>query len=149
MFTKDNNINITINSALKWCRWKNENFCILSKCFGLNDMNSQPQNWQIFMSLLSLFFWTWHYFQRVLFWLHILNRSLNRLHWKVLKKVLKKHRDVSRTIAKAKLELFVGLVSSFQPLTNFTKNPNIGTMGVLNAPLEHFNIFWNLWRWSN
>ena len=40
----------------------------------------------------------------------------------------------SGTIATAKMELFVALVRSFQPLTNFTKNPNIGAMGVLNAP---------------
>ena len=39
------------------------------------------------------------------------------------------------------MELFVTLVSSFQPLTNFTKNPNIGDMGVLNAPLEYYNVF--------
>ena len=54
---------------------------------------------------------------------------------------LKKHRDVSRTIAAAKIELFVTLVSSFQSLTNFTKIPNIGAMGVLNAPQEYYNIF--------
>ena len=47
----------------------------------------------------------------------------------------KKHRDVSRTITTAKIELFVALV------TNFTKNPNIGAMGVLNAPLEHYVVF--------
>ena len=34
----------------------------------------------------------------------------------------------------AKMELFVVLASSFQPLTNFTKNPNIDAMGALNAP---------------
>ena len=44
---------------------------------------------------------------------------------------LKKHRDLSRTIATAKMELFVALVRSFHPLPNFTKNPNIGDMGVL------------------
>ena len=38
--------------------------------------------------------------------------------------------------AAAKMELFVALVSSFQLLTHFTKNPNIGAMGFLNAPLE-------------
>ena len=54
---------------------------------------------------------------------------------------LKKHRDVSRTIAAAKMELFASLGSSFQPLTNFTKNPNIGAMGVLNALLEYYNLF--------
>ena len=54
---------------------------------------------------------------------------------------LKKHRDISRTIAIAKMEPFVTLVSGFQQLTNFTKNPNIGAMGVLNAPLEYYNGF--------
>ena len=39
------------------------------------------------------------------------------------------------------MELFVALISSFQPLTNFTKNPNIGAMGVLNMPLEFYNVF--------
>ena len=65
---------------------------------------------------------------------------MNRLHCKVFWKK-KQHRDVFRTIAAAKMELFVGLVSSFQSLTNFTRNPNIGTMGVLNAPLEYYNVF--------
>ena len=54
---------------------------------------------------------------------------------------LKKPRDVSRTVATAKMELFVAVVSNFQLLTNFEKNPNIGAMGVLNAPLEHYNVF--------
>ena len=35
----------------------------------------------------------------------------------------KKDIDVSRTIATAKMELFVALVRSFQPLANFTKTP--------------------------
>ena len=52
---------------------------------------------------------------------------------------LKKHRDISRTIMTAKMELFVALVSSFQPLTNFAKNPNIADMGVPNAPLEYYD----------
>ena len=67
---------------------------------------------------------------------------MNRLHCKVFwKKKKKKHRDVFKTIAAAKMELFVGLVSSFRSLTNFTRNPNIGTMGVLNVPLEYYNVF--------
>ena len=49
---------------------------------------------------------------------------------------LKKHRDPSRTIATSKMELFMTLVANFQPLTKFTKKPNIGAMGVLNASLE-------------
>ena len=60
----------------------------------------------------------------------------------VLEGFLKKnHRDVSRTIATAKVELFVALVSSFQPLTNLTKNLNIVAIGVLNAPLEYYKVF--------
>ena len=58
-------------------------------------------------------------------------------------------KQISRTIARAKMELFVALVSSFQPLTNFTKNPNIDAMGVLNAPIEYYNIISNSCRWSN
>ena len=57
-----------------------------------------------------------------------------------LKVFLKKHRDVSRTIATVKMK-FVGLVSSFQALTNFTEKPNIDAMRVLNAPLEYYNVF--------
>ena len=63
-----------------------------------------------------------------------------------LKGLLKKYRDVSRTIGTAKVELFVALVRSFQLLTNFTKNPNTGAMEVLNVPLEYYNVFRNLRR---
>ena len=57
---------------------------------------------------------------------------------------LNKHRDVFRTIATAKIELLVALVSGFQQLPNFIKNFNIGAMGVLNAPLKYFNhaVYW-------
>ena len=58
-----------------------------------------------------------------------------------LKDFLKKHRDISSTITTTKIEVFVELVSSFQLLTNFTKNTSIGDMGVLNAPLEYYNVF--------
>ena len=34
------------------------------------------------------------------------------------------------------MELFVALVSGFQSLTNFTKNTNVGAMGVLNENLQ-------------
>ena len=55
---------------------------------------------------------------------------------------LKKHRDVPRIIATSRKEVFVTLVTSFQPLTNFTKTLNVGAiMGVLNAPLEYYNVF--------
>ena len=63
-----------------------------------------------------------------------------------LEDFLEKHRDLSRTIATSKMELFVELASSFYPLPNFTKNHNIGAMGVLNVPLEYYNIFRNLYR---
>ena len=58
-----------------------------------------------------------------------------------LESFLKKHRSVFRTIATSKMELFVVSVISFQPLTNFTKNSNIGAIGVLNLFLEYYNIF--------
>ena len=54
---------------------------------------------------------------------------------------LKKHRDLSRTIATATMDLFVALVSSFQPLSNFTKNANNDAMGILNASLKYCNVF--------
>ena len=54
-----------------------------------------------------------------------------------LEGVLKKNKDLSRAIATAKMELFVVLVNSFQFLSNFTKNPNIGAMGVLHVLLEY------------
>ena len=58
-----------------------------------------------------------------------------------IRKISEKHRDASWDIVTAKMELFVALVSSFQSLNNFTKKPNVGAMGVLNAPLEHYNLF--------
>ena len=36
------------------------------------------------------------------------------------------------------MEFFVALVSSFQTLTNSTKNPGIGAMGVLSVSLEYY-----------
>ena len=74
---------------------------------------------------------------RVLIWLH----TSNKLYWNVFRKT---HRDKSRANATTMMELFVAFVSSY-----FTKNPNIGAMGVLNAPLEYYDVFWNLCRWSN
>ena len=46
------------------------------------------------------------------------------------------HRDVSKSTATPKLELFLALFNSFQPLSDFTKNLNINAMVVLNVPLE-------------
>ena len=40
-----------------------------------------------------------------------------------------------------KMDFVVALVSNFQLLTDFTKNPNKGAMGVLNAPLEYYSVF--------
>ena len=56
------------------------------------------------------------------------------------KKQQQQQRDVSWTIETAKTELFVALVGSTQSLTNFTKNPNIGVVGVLNTSLEYYNV---------
>ena len=64
-------------------------------------------------------------FQRVLIWL--------QLKQVLLECFLRKHRDGSMTIATSKMKLFVALLSSFQLLTNFTKNPNVGATGVLNG----------------
>ena len=61
---------------------------------------------------------------------------------------LEKYRDLSRTTATAKMELLVALISSFQPLTNFTNNYNIDVIGVLNVPLEYYNTFSNVCRFS-
>ena len=44
------------------------------------------------------------------------------------------------TIATAKMKLYVALANSFRPLFNFTRTPTYA-MGVLNAPLEYYNIF--------
>ena len=62
-------------------------------------------------------------------------------HIKIMKQIAledflkKKHIGVSRTNATAKMELFVVLVSSFQPLTNFKKKSN--------KP-QYYNVFWDL-----
>ena len=58
-----------------------------------------------------------------------------------LEDFLKKHRHVSTTIATSKTELFVALVTRFQPITTFTKHLNIGHMGVLNATLYLFTKY--------
>ena len=84
---------------------------------------------------------------RVLIWLHILYKISYETSYNV--RFSEKHRDVSKTIAKAKMELFVEILSSFQLLTNFTKNRNIVAMGVIHASLEYCSIFWNLGRWTN
>ena len=43
---------------------------------------------------------------------------------------------ILRIITTSKMDLVITLVVSFQSLTNFTKNPNIGVMEVLNVPLK-------------
>ena len=45
------------------------------------------------------------------------------------------------TIATSMLELFVVLVSGFQPLTNFTENSMLGVTVVLSSPLEYYDVF--------
>ena len=64
----------------------------------------------------------------------IFKESLFECAYQIMKQValegfLKKHRDVSRTIATAKMELFVALVSSLQPLINFKKEPQYRCYG--------------------
>ena len=71
--------------------------------------------------------------------------SLSDCTYYIMKQValevfMKKLRDVSRTIATAKMKLFVALVSSFQPLSNFTKNPKISAIGGLEASLEYYSV---------
>ena len=53
----------------------------------------------------------------------------------VAQNIFWKNEDVFRTVMTAKMELFVVLVSRFQP--NLTKNPNICAREVLDAPLEY------------
>ena len=50
--------------------------------------------------------------------------------------LLVEYGDIYGTIATAKMELSLCGISSFQPLSNFARNPNIGAMGVLNALLN-------------
>ena len=39
------------------------------------------------------------------------------------------------------MKLFVALVGDLQPLTNVTKNAIPGVEGVLDPPLEYYNVF--------
>ena len=39
------------------------------------------------------------------------------------------------------MELLLVLVSSLQPLTNFTKNVSVGMNPSLDLPIEYFNVF--------
>ena len=54
---------------------------------------------------------------------------------------LKKHVDVSRTIAISKVEIFRTLVSGLHLLTNFTKGSILIVARVPNAPLQYYNLF--------
>ena len=72
-------------------------------------------------------------FKESLFDCTYLKKLWNSLHWKVFWK----NTDLSRTIATAKMDLFVALVCSFQPLSNFTKNASNGAMGILNVSLKN------------
>ena len=52
------------------------------------------------------------------------------------------HRDVSKTIVTSKMKVFVVLlVCGLQPSTNVTKNSILGVAGVLDPPLELYNVF--------
>ena len=48
-----------------------------------------------------------------------------------------------KTIATSKRKPFVALISDFQPLINVTKN---SISGVLDPSLEHYNVFYKLFR---
>ena len=51
-------------------------------------------------------------------------------------------KQFARFSEKAQKSIFMELVSSFQPLTNFTKNLNIGAMLVLNPnTIQHPEIY--------
>ena len=81
-----------------------------------------------------------------------MNRFIRRIVWLVRDdrcllekqetlKYLKNHvllfdsRDVSRTLATPKMELFLTMVNGFQPLTNATKNSILAVMGILDLAL--------------
>ena len=121
---------------------RKKNFRTVSLYLWLNDMNSQPKNSQIFIFLSSLSLWTWHYFQRILIWLHILKQILKQV---ALEGFLKKHKYISSAIVTAKIELFVALVSTFQPLTNFTGYIR-GSWIALQATAFHDFKSWSLMR---
>ena len=110
-------------------------------------MNYLPQSLEIFIffSSISLFEPDIN-FKESLFDCTYKNKLWNKLHLKVF---YRKKKIVFRKILTAKMELFVALVSSFKPLTNFMKNPNLVAMGVMNAPLEYYNVLWNLCMWSD
>ena len=55
---------------------------------------------------------------------------------------VKKHIDLSRNIAAAKM----ALISSIHPRANLSENLNIGAMGILNAPLEYYTVVWSIPR---
>ena len=145
------NIEIQLNTAhvsrlsfcflwlcLKWCRARKEIFRTPSLYFWFNGMNALPQYWQIFIIFI------------IPLPLNLTSFSKSpdlTAHIKINYETgctgsfSVKHRDISRTIATCTMELFVALVISFQPLNSFRKNTNIGAMGVLNAPLEYYNVF--------
>ena len=55
---------------------------------------------------------------------------------------VKKHIDLSRNIAAAKM----ALISSIHPRAHLSENLNIGAMRILNAPLEYYIVVWSIPR---
>ena len=55
---------------------------------------------------------------------------------------VKKHIDLSRNIAAAKM----ALISSIHPRANLSENLKIGATGILNAPLEYYIVVWSIPR---
>ena len=94
--------------------------------FRLNYMNAQPSNLLLNGALFSK---SPHFAAQI------------KMKHVAMEGFLKRHRNVSMAIEISKMEIFLVLVNGSQPLTNFTKKPNIGAMGVPNAPLEYYNVF--------
>ena len=56
---------------------------------------------------------------------------------------------LKKPTATSKMKPFVAFVVGFQPLTNVTKNSISVVAGVLDLPLEHYNVLKKLCRCSN
>ena len=83
--------------------------------FGVMNLLTQNNNSYFIISLVTAVVLFSKPLSDCTYWNKLWNRWL--WNWKVFWK-----KDVSRTFATSKVELFVALVNSFQPLTNFTKN---------------------------
>ena len=120
MFTKDNYINIMIWFYFKTmsCEKKKFQYTFFIPLTQWHEFFAPKlTNFCIF---INLFLWMWHYFQRVLIWLHVLKQITKQV---ALEGFLKKQRDVCRSITTANIELFVALFISFQLLLISQRTP--------------------------